>query len=41
MRGGVTVNDLLHTYSWEDRESIYKIITDNIELSKVTGQPFL
>jgi hypothetical protein len=41
MRGGITVNDLLHTYSYEDREMIYVVINDNIELTKTTGQPFL
>lgn len=41
MRGGITVNDLLHIYSYEDREMIYVVIKDNIELTKITGQPFL
>jgi hypothetical protein len=41
MRGGVSVNDLLHTYSSEDREMIYKVIADNLELSAITQQPFI
>ena len=41
MRGGVSINDLLHTYSFEDRSILYKIIEENLELSKTTGQPFL
>lgn len=41
MRGGVSVNDLMNTYSYEDRDLIYKIIEDNIELSRITQQPFI
>jgi hypothetical protein len=37
MRGGVTVNDLLYTYSYEDRTFIYTIIKENIEATKATG----
>jgi len=41
MRGGVSINDLMHTYSYEDRSIMYKIISDNMELSKVMQQPFV
>jgi hypothetical protein len=41
MRGGVSINDLMHTYSHEDRTIMYKIIADNMELSKVMQQPFV
>ena len=41
MRGGVTVNDLLHVFSYDDRVLIYNIIKDNIELSTITQQPFI
>jgi hypothetical protein len=41
MRGGVTVNDLLHTYSYEDRQSIYTVISENIETTKETNMPLL
>jgi len=41
MRGGVTVNDLLTIYSFEDREAIYAVINDNIEATKVSQMPLL
>jgi hypothetical protein len=41
MRGGVTVNDLLDRYSYEDREIFYKIISDNIEATKNSGLPLI
>jgi len=41
MRGGVTVNDLLQTYSYEDREMIYNIINDNIKATQDTRMPLL
>jgi hypothetical protein len=37
MRGGVTVNDLLDRYSFEDRELLYKVINDNFENTKNSG----
>jgi hypothetical protein len=37
MRGGVTVNDLLYTYSYEDRTFIYEIIKENIKATKESG----
>lgn len=41
MRGGITVNDLLYIYSYEDREALYKVIKENIETTKETGLPLL
>lgn len=41
MRGGVTVNDLLHNYTNEDREMIYTIINENIEATKISQMPLL
>lgn len=41
MRGGVSINDLLYTYSFEDREIMSKIIKENIELTKETRMPLL
>jgi hypothetical protein len=41
MRGGVSVNDLLHVYSFYDRELIYKVINENIENTKETNLPLL
>lgn len=41
MRGGVSVNDLLHTYSHDDREMINKIINENIEATKEAQMPLL
>jgi hypothetical protein len=37
MRGGVTVNDLLHSFSYDDRIAAYAIIKENIEATKNTG----
>jgi len=39
MRGGVTVNDMLYTYSYEDRTFMYQVIKENIETSNKTGIP--
>jgi uncharacterized protein (DUF433 family) len=41
MRGGVSVEDLLHIYSFSDREMIYKIIKENVETTKETRMPLL
>jgi hypothetical protein len=41
MRGGVTVNDLLSFYSYEDREMIYNVIKENIEATKNTQLPLI
>jgi hypothetical protein len=41
MRGGVTVQELLHVYSFDDRESMYSVIKDNLETTKESGMPFV
>jgi uncharacterized membrane-anchored protein YitT (DUF2179 family) len=41
MRGGVSVNDLLHTYSYEDRQMLYTVINENIETTKETRLPLI
>lgn len=41
MRGGVTINDLLHVYSYDDRNGMYKVIEENIETTKETQMPLL
>jgi len=41
MRGGVTVDQLLHQYSFDDRDSMYAVVKENMELSKETNMPLL
>lgn len=41
MRGGVSMNDLLYIYSYDDRVNMYKIIEENIEATKNTQMPLL
>lgn len=41
MRGGVTINDLLDRYSFDDREVMSAIIKENIEVTKETRLPLL
>jgi hypothetical protein len=41
MRGGVTVDDLLHIYSFEDRDMVYAVIKENIEVTKETRLPLI
>jgi len=41
MRGGLSVNDLMHTYSFDDREAIYLVIKDNLEATKNSQMPLL
>jgi hypothetical protein len=41
MRGGVTMEDLLHTYSFEDREMLYDIIKENINTTQETRIAFI
>jgi hypothetical protein len=41
MRGGVTANDLMYLYSFEDRKIMYKIVKDNIETTNKTGMPLM
>jgi hypothetical protein len=37
MRGGVTMHQLLHEYSADDRESFYVVIKENVEATKESG----
>jgi len=41
MRGGVTSQELLHIYSYEDRTIMSNIIKDNIETTQKTKLPFV
>lgn len=41
MRGGVTLNELLHTFSYDDREALYKVVEQNLELTEKTGFAWL
>jgi len=41
MRGGVTVNDLMERYGFEDRQIMYEIIKENIEATKASQMPLL
>lgn len=41
MRGGVTINDLLHIYSNDDIQVLNNIIKEHIELTKETKMPFV
>jgi hypothetical protein len=41
MRGGVTLQELLHVYSYDDRESLYEVIKENIELTKTAQMPLI
>lgn len=41
MRGGIQIHDLLYHLGSEDREIMYDIIKDNIELTKVSRMPLL
>lgn len=41
MRGGVSVDQLLHQYSHDDREAMYTVIKENIDISKETNMPLV
>lgn len=41
MRGGVTVHELLHIYSADDRENFYSVIKENIDITKETKMPLI
>lgn len=41
MRGGVSVDQLLHQFSAEDRNIMTLIINENIEATKATQMPLL
>lgn len=41
MRGGVTLQELLHIYSHDDREAMYDVINDNLKITKETQMPMI
>lgn len=41
MRGGVTLEQLLHVYSFDDREAMYLVIKENLETTRLTQMPFV
>jgi hypothetical protein len=41
MRGGVSINDLLYNLGFEDRDIMYSVIKENIELTKESRMPLL
>jgi len=41
MRGGVTLAELLHTYSSDDREAMYAVIKENLEATKNSQMPLV
>lgn len=41
MRGGVSINDLMYLYSYEDRELIREVIKENIKMTKETQMPLI
>jgi hypothetical protein len=41
MRGGVTLHELFHIYSHEERSAMYQLIKENIALTKSAQMPIL
>jgi hypothetical protein len=41
MRGGTTIQELLHIYSHDDREAMYTVVKENIELTKTANMPLI
>ena len=41
MRGGVTMQELLHFYSVDDRNAMYEVIKENIDITKQAQMPLL
>jgi hypothetical protein len=41
MRGGVTVDQLLHQFGHDDRESMYIVVKENMDLTKETNMPLV
>ena len=41
MRGGVTLQELLHAYSYDDRIAMYSVIKENLEMTKQSHLPLI
>jgi len=41
LRGGVTLEQLLHVYSADDRDAMFDVIKENIELTKAAQMPLI
>jgi hypothetical protein len=41
MRGGISMEDLLHVYSFEDRDMLNAIIKENVEATIESRMPLL
>jgi hypothetical protein len=41
MRGGVTMHELLHVYSQDDRDAMMTVVKENIELTKAAQMPLV
>lgn len=41
MRGGITFDQLLFQYSYDDRAAMYSVIKENIDMSKETNMPLV
>lgn len=41
MRGGVDADNLMYNSDMEDLEIISKVVSENIEAAKKTGQPII
>ena len=41
MRGGVSSQDLMNVYSYEDRQIMNEIIKENIEITKSSRMPII
>lgn len=41
MRGGVSLQELLHIYSYDDREAMYAVVKENLEMTKESRLPLL
>lgn len=41
MRGGVTLHELLHVYSYDDREAMYEVINENLKITKEAQMPLI
>lgn len=41
MRGGVTLQELLHIYSHDDRSAMYEVIKENLNNTKDAQMPLI